>query len=65
MEALRQISLAGLQQVSKDRDMGQCPENAPREFKVVTNSVNLLERPVASGLLSNYPAMFITLSRWK
>lgn len=53
MEALGQISLVGVQQVSKDRDMGQCPEDAPRELKAMTNPVGLLERPVANGLHSN------------
>lgn len=57
MEALGLISLVGVQQVSKDRDMGQCPEDAPIEFKAITNPVDLLERPVANGLLSNSPCL--------
>lgn len=50
--------------------MGQCHEGAPRQYKATTNLVDLVEWPMANGLLSNsskgefWPCLS-DLSRWK
>lgn len=45
-EASRQISLVGVQ-VGKGKDVGWCPEDAPRQYKATVNLVDLVEWSMA------------------